>query len=232
MAIKIQLINCAQDPTIQTPEESAVTMLKERFEKELSLYPDAKGEIYILTQVTIFNQNQNDIRNIDILVMGFLDGLIMKDVKTKNYGIVKELSIKSFITNIELKFHPSNKVKLDGADYIVTYGNNVEKNATLQCEKAKYSLINHLADQLKLNPFVCDIIWFNSLTHADLYKMRGSSYDNALHQGFSFKEYINAILLQANVTKDDSQQYFLDSFNNGKKEIEKILSCLQQKGNS
>ena len=224
--IRVHHMSLAQDASSISKEDEAAKLLKEKFIEDLSSYPNAKGDIYILTSIRIFGQKRNDI---DMLVIGFLDDLIIKGVKTKNYGEVKELSIKSFVTNIELKSHPSNKVTRNGTDYVVTYGNNVKHNASQQCNEAKFSLYNHLVDQLNLKPFICDILWFNGLTRADLYNMHGSSYDNTLHRGFTFKEYINTILLQANVSKDESKQFYLDAFNNGKNEFETIIQLFTAK---
>ena len=137
-----------------------------------------------MTSIRIFGQKRNDI---DMLVMGFIDNLTLKNVNTKNYDVVKELDVKSFICNIELKSHSASSVKREGTDYIVSYS-GIPHNASQQCNEAKFSLFNHLNNQLYIKPFICDILWLNGLSKTDLSYMRGSVIDNALHRGFKFRD--------------------------------------------
>ena len=91
MAIKIELINCAQDPTIQKPEESAACELKKKFELEFSKYPNAKGTLYILRSISIFGYK---IRDIDLLLIGKFENFSLRNkVTTKNYGDICNLNI-------------------------------------------------------------------------------------------------------------------------------------------
>lgn len=218
--IKIRVISFSQDKTLLSKEDDAANKLKESLQEELKSYPNAKGNIYIMTSIRIFGQKRNDI---DMLVMGFIDNLKIKNVKTKNYGEVESLDIKSFICNIELKSHTSSSVKREGPDYIVSY-KGVPHNASQQCNEAKFSLHNHLTDQLNIKPYICDVLWFNGLTKFDLTCMRGSSFDNALHNGFKFRDLINVILLQTNVIKDGVKSYALDCFIDGEKEYQSIVN--------
>ena len=64
-------------------EDEAANLLKDNLQEELASYPEAKGIIYIMTSIRIFGQKRNDI---DMLVMGFIDNLTLKNVNTKNYG--------------------------------------------------------------------------------------------------------------------------------------------------
>lgn len=217
--IKIQVKRLAKDISHISDEDTAASYLAEEFKEELASFPDAKGTIYILTSIRIFGQKRNDI---DMLVMGFVDNLIIKNCKTKNYGKVEELEIKSFICNIELKSHPVSRMMHEGTDYIVYY-NGIPHNASQQCSEAKFSLFNHLDDQLYIKPFICDILWLKGLSAADLSYMRGNSFDNALPLGFSFRDFINVILQQANAFKIDSKRFCLDCFNNGEKEYKSIV---------
>ena len=92
--IKVHHKSFACDTQIVTKEEEAADLLKCNFEKELAAYPNAKGDIYILTSIRIFGQRRNDI---DILIMGFFDNFMIKKAKTKNYGEIQELNVKSII---------------------------------------------------------------------------------------------------------------------------------------
>lgn len=216
--IKIQTKSFAKDDIIFSKEDEAAIQLKEKLQEELASCPDAKGTIYIMTSIRVFGQKRNDI---DMLVMGFMENLTIRNINTKNYGVVKELDISSFICNIELKSHSANKVKREGMDYIVSYS-GIPHNASQQCNEAKFSLINHLNDQLHIKPFICDVLWFNGLSRADLFLMRGNSIDNALPGGFGFKDLITVILQQTNVMKR-GLKFCLDSFTDGEKEYKTIV---------
>lgn len=222
--IKIETKSFAKDTSMASQEDAAALILKENLQEELAQYPNANGTIYIFTSIRVFGQKRNDI---DMLVMGFLDNFVIKNAQTKNYGIVKELGIKSFICNIELKSHPSNRVKREGTDYIVYY-NGVPHNASQQCSEAKFSLYNHLNDQLSTKPFISDILWFNGLSKQDIQVMRGSYVDNALHCGFKFRDFLDVILQQTEVRKDSMKQVNLDSFSDGKKEYQAIVKLFTQ----
>ena len=217
--IKVLVKSFTKDVSLPSKEDEAAILLQERMQEELSSCPEAKGSLYILTNVRIFGQKRNDM---DMLVMGFFEGLTIKSVKTKNVGVVKELNVKSVICNVELKSHSAGKVVRKGTDYFVSYS-GVWHNASRQCYEAKFSLWNHLADQLGVKPFICDILWFNGLSEADLSQMRGDMPDNALHRRFSFKDLIEAVLLQASVCKDGAGGFCLDSFSDGEKEFQNIV---------
>ena len=217
--IKIQLKSFATDPTQLSRENIAARELEESLKKDLAAYPNAAGTIYIMTSIRIFGQKRNDI---DLLLVGFIDKLTIKNVKTKNLDNVDDLKIKSFICNFEIKSHTATGVRRNGTDYIVSYGNS-EENASQQCNEAKFSLLRHLQDQLSISPFICDILWFNGLSKVDISYMRGASLDNALHCAFNFKDLINAILLQANVRTSYTNEAVLDCFTDGEKDFKSIV---------
>lgn len=222
--INICVKSLAKDTTRLSKEDEAADQLKEKFQEDLSSYPNAKGTIYILTSIRIFGQKRNDI---DMLVMGFIENLTLKNLNTKNYGIVQELEIKSFICNIELKSHTANCVKHEGTDYIVYYS-NIPHNASQQCSEAKFSLFNHLNDHLYIKPFICDVLWFNGLSYTDLSYMRGGIIDNALHRGFKFRDLVSVILQQTNVIKTGITNFCLDSFSDGEKEYKLIVDLFTE----
>lgn len=222
--IKVQVKSFAKDTTVISKEDEAANQLKDNLQEELASYPEAKGIIYIMTSIRIFGQKRNDI---DMLVMGFIDNLTLKNVNTKNYDVVKELDIRSFICNIELKSHSASSIKREGTDYIVSYF-GIPHNASQQCNEAKFSLFNHLNNQLYIKPFICDILWLNGLSKTDLSYMRGSVTDNALHRGFKFRDLVNVILQQANVMKIDSNHFCLDGFSDGECEYKSIVDLFTE----
>lgn len=217
--IRVKFISHSTENT-SSNEQVAAEALRDRFQEDLSIYPNAKGDIYILPSVRIYGQRRSDI---DILVFGFVDGLTIKNVRTKN-GEVNELSIKSFITNIELKSHPSDKVSREGSDYIVKYG-GVSHNATEQCGQAKFAVLNYISIQLGIKPFVADILWLNGLSQDDLCSMRnGVGDDNALPCEFSFKNYIEKTLLLA-----DPKGGALDMINADSSQSKALLELFTKK---
>lgn len=222
--IKVQVKSFAKDTTVISKEDEAANQLKDNLQEELASYPGAKGIIYIMTSIRIFGQKRNDI---DMLVMGFIDNLTLKNVNTKNYDVVDELDIRSFICNIELKSHSASSIKREGTDYIVSYF-GIPHNASQQCNEAKFSLFNHLNNQLYIKPFICDILWLNGLSKTDLSYMRGSVIDNALHRGFKFRDLVNVILQQANVMKIDSNHFCLDGFSDGEREYKSIVDLFTE----
>lgn len=217
--IKIHTKSFSKDIKSLSKEDEAANQLKNNLQEELASYPAAKGTIYIMTSIRIFGQKRNDI---DMLVMGFIENLTFKNINTKNYDVVKELDVKSFICNIELKSHSASSVKHEGTDYIVSYS-GIPHNASQQCSEAKFSLFNHLNDQLYIKPFICDVLWLNGLSRTDLSYLRGSTIDNALHRGFKFRDLVNVILQQANVIKIGTSRFCLDSFTDGEKEYNAIV---------
>ena len=224
MSIKIHRISFAQDKTLLSKEDKAAVILQKKFEEDLSQYNNSKGDIYILTSIRIFGQKRDDI---DILVIGLLENFSIRKIQTKNYGLVDELNIRSFIANIELKSHPSVDVEHEGTDYIVKY-KNCKENASQQCREAKFSLFNHLNDQLGIKPFLCDVLWLNGLHQYDINKMRGTVRDNALPRSFSFREFVSVILQQTNIVLS-KDTYILDSFNGEEKDYKRIVDLFTQR---
>lgn len=200
-------------------EEAASLKLQSWFEKELSAYSDLNGTIYILHSIRLFGQQRDDI---DILVIGFFENFVLDNVYTKDHGTVDKLNIQSFISNIEIKSQPHDKIRVVGSEYLVKYKNkNLPSSISAQCREAKFSLVNHLHDQLGLKSHICDILWLDNLTEEQLTKKRQQT-DNALPLSFTFSRFIDTLLLQSNVyTKND--KYFLNTFNDGKGRMEDVI---------
>ena len=214
--IKIELINCAVDPTSKKPEMSAALEMKERFEEDFAKYPNVSGKLYILHSVSIFGYK---IRDIDLLLIGAFRNFDYRNkLTTKNYGEVKGLNIDSFICNIELKDMDSVTDKegnpslwKKGTAYIYKYKNSGEKNITEQAFDQKNEFRQYMKDVLNISPYMCDLIWFRALSRDQLSVIRGPEKDNALAAGFSFKDLLDKLLLEMNVTKD-YDSYHLNGF--------------------
>lgn len=231
--IKIKLINCAQDPAESRPEISAAQQIKERFEQELSNYETAKGTLYILRSVSIFGYK---IRDIDLILIGqFEDFCYKKKVTTKNYDEVSGLHIDSFICNIELKDMDSVKdiygnptLWKEGTAYIYKYKHSGEKNITDQAFDQMNSFREYLKDNLGITPFMCDLIWFRSLSNGQLAEVRGKEKDNALANVFDFNELLDKLLLRMNIQKENGE-YHLDGFYGEKEDIRVLTNLLCMK---
>lgn len=213
------LFTCfAKDKSTSTSEDEAAILLKEKLQKDLSSYPNAKGSIHIMTNIRLFGQKRNDI---DMLIMGFFENLEVHDVQIRKSSTLETLNVKSIICNIEIKSHPATKVVHQGSHYFVYYS-GVRHDASQQSFETKFSLKNHLADQLGLRPFICDILWFNGLSLSDLNQMRGNAPDNALPRAFSLKQFIETLLLQIKIDyKEDIP--VLDAFHNGNEGYQSIV---------
>ena len=234
MAIKIQLINCAQDPSIQKPEESAATMLKERFEDEFKKYPEAKGTLYILRSISIFGYK---IRDIDLVLIAKFENFSYRNkIFTKNYGEVCNLNIDSFICNIELKdvssIYDNNgnqRLWKLATAYVYNYKKSGKKDITEQAFDQMNSFREYMLDTIGISPFMADMIWFRGLRRDQLAELRGNEKDNALAVDFSFKELIETLLLRMNVEKDGNGIYHLDSFYGTNDNISSLTNCLCEK---
>ncbi len=229
--IKIELINCAQDPVVSRPEASAAQQIKERFEQEFSNYPTARGTLYILRSVSIFGYK---IRDIDLILIGNFEGFhYNRKVLTKNYDEISGLHIDSFICNIELKDMDAvtdrGKKTLwkEGTAYIYKYKNSGEKNITDQAFDQMNEFRQYLKDNLSLNPepFMCDLIWFRALSRRQLADVRGKEKDNALADAFDFKEFLEKLLLRMNVRKVNDE-YRLDGFYGNDRQVKSLTDLL------
>jgi len=232
MAIKIKLINCAIDPTIQKPEESAASELKKEFEQEFSKYPNAKGTLYILRSISIFGYK---IRDIDLLLIGKFENFSLRNkVTTKNYGDICNLNIHSFICNIELKDCDSIIVDgkrtlwKEGTAYIYNYKRSGEKNVTDQAFDQQNEFRKYMKDTINIEPFMCNLIWFRGLSNDQLREVRGNEKDNAFAGQFSFVNLVEKLLLQMNVARTDDA-YLLDGFYGNDKNILDLSQYLCEK---
>lgn len=231
MAIQIHTLGIF-DPQNKTDEESAATDLENQFKSDLAKYPQAKGDIYILPSVFIFGQKRRDV---DLLVFGFIDGLSINSTfiaKTNNQSNIRinSLDIHSFVVNIELKSHSIDKInRLGNGHYEVIYvSTNTKEDVSTQSHETMHSLRNHLSSQLGISPFICDMIWFKHISLDQLNNKRNNSIDNALPNKFDFKDFINAVLLRADVYYYENT-YHLNSFPEGKKEFSKIQGLFTAK---
>lgn len=229
MAIKVEYINVSKDLKRVSSEVKAAQDLCQTMEADLASYPNATGKIYVMTSVSMFAQKRRDI---DLLVFGFIDDLELKGdflVKTDDATDIqtKAVTVNSFVINIEVKDHQTVRLEADG--YHVYYpSTNTDENVTKQVNEAMHSLRNHLSNHLRINPFICDIIWFRGVSSPKLNKERRGIPDNALPAKFSFIDLIRTSLYCANVYYY-RKAYHLNSFPNGEAEFDKIRKFFKEK---
>lgn len=201
-------------------EEIAALKLKRWFEHELSAYPEANGVIYLLNSIRMFGQKRDDI---DILAIGFFENLTLENIWTKNHNVVYKLEIQSFISNIELKSTPHDRIDIVGNDYYYRYSRNALPSClSAQCKEAKFSLVNYLQDELRLNAHVCDILWFDNINETQLSAKR-SQADNALPASFTFRRFIETLLLQTDAYCKNNGDYYINTFGKGKNRIDEVI---------
>lgn len=232
MPIKIKLINCALDPSIQKPEESAAVEIKQQFEQEFSKYPGAKGTLYILRSISIFGYK---IRDIDLLLIGKFENFSLRNkLTTKNYGDICNLNIHSFICNIELKdcdsilINGKRTLWKRGTAYIYNYKRSGEKNVTDQAFDQQNEFRKYMRDTINIEPFMCNLIWFRGLSNFQLREVRGNDKDNALAGQFGFIDLVEKLLLQMNVEQKNNT-YLLDGFHGNDKDILNLSHFLCEK---
>ena len=232
MSIIIKLINCALDPSIQKPEESAAVEIKQQFEQEFSKYPNAKGTLYILRSISIFGYK---IRDIDLLLIGKFENFSLRNkITTKNYGDICGLNINSFICNIELKDCDSIIVNgektlwKEGTAYIYNYKKSGRKDVTEQAFDQQNEFRKYMKDTIGIEPFMCNLIWFRGLNNDQLKEVRKNEKDNALAGQFSFVDLVEKLLLQMNVTRKHDA-FLLDGFYGNDKDILNLSHFLCEK---
>lgn len=198
MSLIHKVINCNRSHS-ETAEYNAAKELENRLVKWFNNFK-VDGYLYILSNVTIYGYR---VRDIDILILCKLKGCVTHgDFRTLNHGTVNTLSIDSFITTIELKDHPADKIYKQGTSYVVTYKNNVTKDASHQSEDQKYSILNYIIDNFNVNPFITNLLWLRSLNSEQLKAIRRTTKDNALSSEFKFNDFVNALLLDTKVYLD------------------------------
>jgi hypothetical protein len=188
-----------------TPEHKDALALKEIFNKGFS-NKQIKGDILIISNVTLFGQ---DVKDVDIVVIGSLESLRL-DIKTRakiivsknfNDNIIKDFDqrpvyVNNFCFVIESKKHRAEDIKLDGLTLIVKYQDRNVKlsDATTQSEKQKYALKSFLLDRLNKSPTLCNFIWLRNVSSESLKELVGGNErakytNNYLPSDFSI-EYI------------------------------------------
>lgn len=217
----IKIINTISDPN--NSEYSAAVYLRDLLNYDI---PDTiKGTIYIAYGLTLTGQ---EVRDIDILVVGQLDNYTIPNYFTNNPQYPKKpLSIDSFCIAIELKEHPAHRIKFQGTHVYVEYQGQL-KDATNQNERQRYSLLNYISNVCGYKPIVTNVLWLKSLEKQQLREMASSTQVGALPAEFSFKDLVDQLLCQgiSPYYNQDDKCYHLSYTYNGENLLDDIKMCV------
>lgn len=227
MAINIVNVNFLHTGLNNTPEIVAAHQLKDKFTNNLDKYPNAKGTIYIFSNISIFGYQ---IRDIDLIIIGLFENFRYPNkVFSKNKGLINGLYIDSFICNIELKDHAASEIVKQATSYWVKY-KGIYKNATEQAFKQMFSFLQYIKDNTGgSNIRMANLLWMRGLDKSSLKAIRGNEKDNALHSDFNFNELLESLLLQFDVEQDISGNYRLNSFKSDTNAVKTLINSLKEK---
>ncbi len=187
--VTIKIANVVSDQN--SSECTAASDLKELLKR--SIPDDINGNISIAYGLTLAGQ---EIRDIDLLVVGELDNYIIPNYYTNNPQYPKKsLKVDSFCIAIELKEHPAHRIRFQGTHFYVDYQGQL-KDATSQNEKQRYSLINYITNTCGYKPIVTNALWLKSLDKQQLREMVHSNAVGALSAEFTFKDLVFLLLWQ------------------------------------
>ena len=217
----IKIINAVSD--LGNSEYEAAVILKDFLNK--SIPNSIRGNIYISYGLTLTGQ---EIRDIDILVVGKLDNYVIPDFYTNNPQYPKKpLQVDSFCIAIELKEHPAHRIKYQDTHIYVEYQNQL-KDATSQNEKQRYSLLNYISNACGYKPIVTNVIWLKSIDKQQLLDMTCSNMVGALPSEFTFRDLVNQLLNQGinPYYNQNDKCYHLSYTYNGEDLLKDIENCM------
>lgn len=219
--ISIRISNSVTD--INNSEYAAAVCLKNLLRESI---PDTiSGNISISYGLTLSGQ---EVRDIDILIIGQLDNYIIPDYYTNNTQYAKKsLKVDSFCIAVELKEHPANRIKFHGTHVYVEYQGQL-KDATNQNEKQRYALMNYISNLCGYKPIVTNVLWLKSLEKQQLREMTFPNQVGALSAEFTFKDLVDQLLCQgiSPYYNQEDKTYHLTYTYNGENLLEDIKKCI------
>lgn len=166
---------------------------------EEGLPNNANGNICIASSVQLFGQS---IRDIDLVVFGALENTSL-EIHASSYESPdvykkRQVWLNSFCFTIETKEHESQNIELRGTSLVVKYGNGKLRDATLQSEDQKYSLLNYLNSHApNVSVWICNFVWMLNLNSFSLNKMMGSRPHNILPNLFTLSDILQRASIQS-----------------------------------
>lgn len=191
MAINISILNIVKDVSGDTREEKAVEKLRSSLEQEFNQFPNASGQIVLMTNVTF---GGGSVGELDIVLLCDLKGIsfLLDDPKDHNK---KEVVVQRLCYVLEVKDHGYTGVDILNNGFNVKY-DGVWHPVSSQSRKQRFELKKYLTKYLGYSPFIYNFIWFREVSGSELDSIilrakDGVAYDdNALPKSFSFKKLI------------------------------------------
>ena len=189
MAINISILNLVKDVYGDTREEEAVEKLRSTLEQEFNQFPNASGQIVLMTNVTF---GGGSVGELDIVLLCDLQGVsfLLDDPEDHNN---KEVVVQRLCYVLEVKDHGCTGVDIFNNGFNVKY-DGVWHPVSSQSRKQRFELKKYLTKYLGYSPFIYNFIWFREISGSELDGIMirakdGVSYDdNALPKSFSFKK--------------------------------------------
>ena len=191
MAISITIRNLVKDVTGSTKEEEAVETLRSSLEQEFNKYPDASGQIVLLTNVTF---GGGSVGELDIVLLCDLKKAVFELDDPEDHKL-KQIFVQRLCYIIEVKDHDHNSVDMQNNGLCVKY-DGVWHPVSSQSRKQKFDFRKYLIKYLGYSPFIYNYIWLREVTGPELDSIvtrakDGVAYDdNALPKSFSFKKLV------------------------------------------
>jgi hypothetical protein len=171
----------------QTQEYKAIEALKKNLEYDFNNnYPNAKGEVYLYSNMNLYGCNGCGVSDLDILIVGNLENVYVDLVYHNN--TTYSYRIDSFILTVEHKSHTQG-IKWDRTQFSVRYANDWS-NVSKQSENQKYAMKTFLNKE-NINPIVNNVIWFRGITQEDLRGITTQTH-NAVAGDCTFRDIMQA----------------------------------------
>lgn len=118
------------------------------------------GEIWIIPNVSL--RGKEHTADIDLILMGYIDEYELPSNS-------KEIKLKSFITTIEIKYHPVSLLGALEGDLVVKYPNsNKEYSVRTQILGQRMATRDFISDAFHKTPDVSPLIWLPNVTTEEL----------------------------------------------------------------
>ena len=178
-----------------TSEADAVKLLKKALEEELQ---GVDGQVWLIPSIDIHAANGR--HDVDLIMMGFLDGYYLEEVAG-----FSNISVKTFITTVELKSQTAEGVHKKGTHLFVDYPGG-DKDVTIQSNDQKEALRRFLFQTLNYKgihvPFVANLIWLTGVDKNDFEQSIGLINSNILVSDSKPREFFEAIGRQCKLRDD------------------------------
>ena len=127
---------------------------------------DSDGEILIISNLSL--PGGEAVKDIDILVIGYLNDYIIYPSSHHSDSRIDTLKVSSFCFTIEHKRHDINGVEFNQYGTVsVRYGSSMHDVVT-QSRKQRDSLRNVIKRETGIEPYVINLIWLKNINETDV----------------------------------------------------------------